>query len=342
MAAPGLTSRADPAPPLRSDVMTDQTVTFDDVRAAAERLDGVIHRTPSFTSATLDDRLGARVTCKAESLQRTGSFKIRGAYNAISQLSADELDRGVIAYSSGNHAQAVALAARLVGTTAVVVMPEEAPTVKRAATEGYGAEVVTYRRPGEEREDVAARIGEERGLVLIPPFDHPDVIAGQGTVAVELIEDGPALDTLVVPVSGGGLIGGCAIASASLSPSTRVVGVEPEGADDTRRSLLAGERIRLDEPRSIADGLVVKSPGELTFPIIRQHVDEVVTVTEEAIIEAVAFLLDRMKLVVEPSGAVGIAALLTGARVAEGSVGVVLSGGNVGTDGLVRLLGDRR
>lgn len=321
--------------------MSSSLVTFEAVRVAASRLEGTAHRTPLFTSTTLDARVGVGVVCKAESLQRTGSFKFRGAYNAISQLSADQLERGVITYSSGNHAQAVALAARLVGTTAVIVMPHDAPAVKLKATEGYGADVVTYQRPQEEREDVAAAIADGRDLTLIPPFDHPDVIAGQGTVAVELLADGPELDALLVPVSGGGLIGGCALAIEALSPSTRVVGVEPEGADDTRRSLLAGRRTRIEEPRSIADGLVVKTPGELTFPVVQRLVDEVVTVTEDAIVEAVVFLLDRMKLVVEPSGAVGVAALLSGALPASGSVGVVLSGGNVGADGLVRLLGGR-
>jgi threo-3-hydroxy-L-aspartate ammonia-lyase len=312
-----------------------------DVLDAADRLVGIVHRTPVITSRTLDERVGVTVLCKAENLQRTGSFKFRGAYNRIIQLDEEQRRRGVISYSSGNHAQAVALAARLTGTHAVIVMPHDAPDAKRAATEGYGAEIITYQRPAEEREDVAAAIAEERGSILVPPFDDPAVIAGQGTVGLELLDDAGALDLLVVPVSGGGLIAGCALAVRARGTGTRIVGVEPAGADDTRRSLEVGERLRIETPSSIADGLIVKAPGELTFPIIQREVDEIVTVSDDEILDAVIFALDRLKLVVEPSGAVGLAALLSGRAEASGRVGIVLSGGNVGAERLGELLSSR-
>jgi threonine dehydratase len=313
------------------------SVTPDDVRAAAARLDGVAHRTPVFTSRTLDERTGARVFLKAESLQRGGAFKFRGAYNAIASLPDEQRIRGVVAYSSGNHAQAVALAASLLRTRAVILMPHDAPPTKLDATRGYGAEVVSYDRYTEGREQLGAALAAERGLSLIPPFDHPDVVAGQGTVALELLDEAPGLDVLVTPVGGAGLIAGCATAAKGIDPAIRVVGVEPEAGDDVRRSLERGERVRIDVPRTIADGLQTTAPGEVTFEIARRLVDAVVTVTDEQLVDAMRFLFERLKLVVEPSGAAGVAAVLAGA--VEGRrIGVVLSGGNVGAERFAALL----
>jgi threo-3-hydroxy-L-aspartate ammonia-lyase len=317
-----------------------ELISLDDVRAAAARLAGVANRTPVFTSRTLDDRVGASVHVKAECFQRGGAFKFRGAYNKVSSLDEDVRARGVLAYSSGNHAQAVAIAARLHGTSATIVMPEDTPPAKLDATRGYGAEIVTYDRWTEKREEIGARLAEERGLALVRPYDDPLVMAGQGTAALELVEDVPQLDVLIVPVGGGGLIAGCATAAKALLPSVRVVGVEPDAGDDTRRSLAAGERVHIDVPRTIADGLQASAPGELTFEVNRRLVDEVVTVPDDAILAAMAFLFDRMKLVTEPSGAVGVAALLTGAVDAHGATaGVVISGGNVGVARFAALLG---
>ncbi|MFN2557785.1 MAG: threo-3-hydroxy-L-aspartate ammonia-lyase [Nitriliruptorales bacterium] len=318
-------------------------IDYDDVCAAADRLRGVAHRTPVVTSRTLDAWTGATVVCKAENLQRAGSFKIRGAYNLLVSLSEADRERGVVAYSSGNHGQAVALAARLLGTAAVIVMPEDAPRAKRAATENYGAEIVTYDRASEDREATARAIADERGLTVVPPYDHPAVMAGQGTAALELIEDVGPIDVLVVPVGGGGLISGSAIAASRRCPGVRIVGVEPAAADDTRRSLAAGERVSISRPDTIADGLQARSPGVLTFPVIRRLVDAVVTVTDDEIVEAMVFFLDRTKLVVEPSGVCAAAALLTGRLAIEGKrVGLLLSGGNVGADRLAALLSSRR
>jgi len=315
-------------------------ITLDDVRAAAERLDGVANRTPVFTSRTLDQRTDARVHVKAECFQRGGAFKFRGAYNAIAMLDAETRARGVLAYSSGNHAQAVAVAARLLGTTATIVMPLDAPPAKLEATRGYGAEIVSYDRWTENREEIGARLAAESGLELIRPYDDVRVMAGQGTVALELLEDVTDLDVLVTPVGGGGLIAGCATAAAALRPGIRVVGVEPEAGDDTRRSLEAGRRVRVEIPKTIADGLQTTEPGELTFEVNRRLVDEVVTVRDDEILDAMAFLFDRLKLVTEPSGAVGVAALL-GGRVRGGRIGVVISGGNVGVARFAALLGGR-
>jgi threo-3-hydroxy-L-aspartate ammonia-lyase len=307
------------------------SIGLEDVERAAQRLAGVAHRTPVLTSRTLDERTGASVHLKAECFQRGGAFKFRGAYNKISSLDDDALGRGVIAYSSGNHAQAVAIAAALLGTHATIVMPEDAPPAKLEATRGYGAEIVLYDRFSESREELGARLAEERGLELVRPYDDPLVMAGQGTAALELLDQAPELDLLIVPVSGGGLIAGCSTAAKALRPAIRVVGVEPETGDDTRRSLAAGERTRIDVPRTIADGLQAPEPGELTFEVNRRLVDEVVTVTDDEIVEAMIFLCDRLKLVTEPSGAVGVAALFSGKLDARGArVGVVISGGNVG------------
>jgi threonine dehydratase len=306
-------------------------IALGDVQAAAERLRGVAHRTPVVTSRTLDDRVGAHVHVKAESLQRGGAFKFRGAYNKISSLDEDALERGVVAYSSGNHAQAVALSAALLGARATIVMPADAPTAKLEATRGYGAEVVLYDRWTESREEIGTRLAEERGLVLVKPYDDPLVMAGQGTAALELLETVPHLDVLIVPVSGGGLIAGCSTAAKALRPGMRVVGVEPEAGNDTQQSLASGERVNIAVPETIADGLQATEPGELTFEVNSRLVDEIVTVTDEEIVAAMIFLYDRMKLVAEPSGAVGVAALLSGKLDArDRAVGVILSGGNVG------------
>jgi threonine dehydratase len=309
-----------------------------DVQAAAARLAGVANRTPVFTSRTLNGMVDAAVYVKAESFQRGGAFKFRGAYNKISALPPDALARGVIAYSSGNHAQAVAIAAQLLGTQATIVMPDDAPAGKLAATRGYGAEVIGYDRYGEDREQLVAAVAADRGLHVVHPYDDPLVMAGQGTTALELLEDVPDLDTLVVPVGGGGLIAGCATAAKALRPEIRVVGVEPETGDDTARSLAAGKRIHGGVPRTIADGLQAPEPGELTFEVNRRLVDEIVTVSDAEMIDAIGFLFDRLKLVTEPSGVVGVAALLA-RRVAGARVGVVISGGNVGVARFAELLG---
>jgi threo-3-hydroxy-L-aspartate ammonia-lyase len=313
-----------------------------DVRAAARRLDGVANRTPVVRSRTLDGLVGAEVHVKAECFQRGGAFKFRGAYNKIASLPEAARRNGVVAYSSGNHAQAVAIAARLLGTTATILMPEDAPPAKVDATRGYGAEIVRYDRWTERREEIGARLAGERGLELVRPYDDPLVMAGQGTTALELIDATPELDVIVVPVGGGGLIAGCATAAKALRPSVVVVGVEPQAGDDTRRSLAAGKRVRIDVPRTIADGLQSDEPGELTFEVNRRLVDEVVTVTDAEILDAMAFLFDRMKIVTEPSGAVGVAALIAGRIDAGGGrVGVVVSGGNVGVARFAELLAAR-
>jgi threonine dehydratase len=313
-----------------------------DVQAAARRLDGVANRTPVVTSRTLDGLVGAEVHVKAECFQRGGAFKFRGAYNKIASLPEAARRNGVVAYSSGNHAQAVAIAAGLLGTTATILMPEDAPPAKVDATRGYGAEIVRYDRWTERREEIGERLAAERGLELVRPYDDPLVMAGQGTTALELLDAVPELDVLVVPVGGGGLIAGCSTVAKALRPAIRVVGVEPTAGDDTRRSLAAGERVRIDVPRTIADGLQSDEPGELTFEVNRRLVDEVATVTDAEILDAMAFLFDRMKIVTEPSGAVGIAALIAGRVDAGGGrVGVVVSGGNVGVARFAELLAAR-
>lgn len=315
------------------------TISIDDVRAAAHRLAGVAHRTPVLTSRTLDDRLGAQVFLKAENMQRTGSFKFRGAYNAISALDPADRGRGIVAYSSGNHAQAVALAARLHGVGAVIVMPTDAPAAKRDATRGYGAEIVEYDRYTQDREAIGAAVAADRGLNLVPPYDNAFVMAGQGTAALELFADVPDLDVVVVPVGGGGLIAGSATVARAHRRDVAVIGVEPVAGDDTRRSLAAGERVAVPLPRTIADGQQTTVPGVLTWEVTKRLVDEVVVVSDEEIIEAMRVLLDRLKTVVEPSGATGVAALLCGRIPLRGRrIGVVLSGGNVGADRLAALL----
>jgi len=317
-------------------------IELSDVQAAARRLDGVANRTPVVRSRTLDGLVGAEAHVKAECFQRGGAFKFRGAYNKIASLPEAALRNGVVAYSSGNHAQAVAIAARLLGTTATILMPEDAPPAKVDATRGYGAEIVRYDRWTERREEIGERLAAERGLELVRPYDDPLVMAGQGTTALELLDEAPELDVLVVPVGGGGLIAGCATAAKALRPSIVVVGVEPAAGDDTRRSLAAGKRVRIDVPRTIADGLQSDEPGELTFEVNRRLVDGIVTVTDAEILDAMAFLFDRMKVVTEPSGAVGVAALIAGRIDAGGGrVGVVVSGGNVGVARFAELLAAR-
>jgi threo-3-hydroxy-L-aspartate ammonia-lyase len=316
-------------------------IQLSDIEAAAERLAGVARETPVVTSRTLDAGVGATVFLKAENLQRGGSFKIRGAYTKISSLPEDALRRGVVTFSSGNHAQAVAIAAGLCDTRAVIVMPEDAPPTKLAATAGYGAEIVTYDRYRQDRAEIAGRIEREEGLTLVPPYDDPLIMAGQGTATLELLAQVGPIDVLVVPVGGGGLIAGSATALHARSPGAIAVGVEPEAGDDTRRSLAAGERIELPEvPRTIADGLQPVTPGRLTFEVNARVVDHVVVVTDEEIRDAMRFLFERMKLVVEPSGAVGVAALRAGKiDVAGRRVGVIVSGGNVGVDRFIEVLG---
>ncbi|GAQ51962.1 threo-3-hydroxy-L-aspartate ammonia-lyase [Streptomyces acidiscabies] len=319
---------------------TDLPISFDDVREAAARLKGVAHRTPVLRSRTLDELVGAEVYLKCENFQRIGAFKFRGAYNAASRLTPEQLERGLAAYSSGNHAQAVALAARELGTTAVILMPEDAPRSKMEATAGYGAEIVTYDRYTGDREAISEALAAERGLTLIPPYNHPHVMAGQGTAALELLEEVGELDALLVPVGGGGLIAGCATAVKGLSPDTRVIGVEPEASDDTKRSLEAGHRVSVPIPRTIADGQALDTPGDLTFAVIQRLVDAVELVSDDEIRTAMRFAFERLKIVVEPSGATPLAALLAG-RVegASGRVGVIVSGGNVDAERFAGLCG---
>jgi threo-3-hydroxy-L-aspartate ammonia-lyase len=312
-------------------------VTYEDVAAAARRLRGIAHRTPVHTSATVVERTGARVFFKCENLQRMGAFKFRGAYNALACLSADQRARGVLTYSSGNHGQAVALAGRLLGAPTTVVMPADAPAVKIEATRGYGGDVVLYdRRGGPTREEIGARLAAERGLIVIPPFDHPDVVAGQGTAAAELFDEVGPLDLLLAPCGGGGLLSGSGIAARALSPSCRVVGVEPANADDATRSFRTRVLQTVSNPDTIADGVRTPSLGRITFPLVLQYVDDMVTVSEQAIVAATLFLWNRLKLVVEPTGAVAAAALLDGVVLARGQrVGVILSGGNVDFDAVL-------
>ena len=306
-------------------------VSWADVEAAATRLEGVAHRTPVATSRQFDERAGCEAYFKCENLQRMGAFKFRGAYNALASLDEAAARRGVVAFSSGNHAQAVALAGRLLGIAATIVMPADAPEVKVAATRGYGAEVVLYdRAAGQSREAVAERISRERGATVIPPFDHRDVIAGQGTAAKELLEDVGALDYLFVCCGGAGLLSGCAVAARHLSPGTRVIGVEPASGDDAARSLRTRTLQRVDNPLTIADGARTQSMGALTFPLVLRHVSVIITVTDAQLVEAMRFLWERMKLVVEPTGALATAGVLSGAiDVRDRRVGIVLSGGNV-------------
>ncbi|MGE0448724.1 MAG: threo-3-hydroxy-L-aspartate ammonia-lyase [Vicinamibacterales bacterium] len=304
--------------------------TFADVRSAADRLDGVAHRTPVVTSTTVDARTRATVFFKCEGFQRAGAFKFRGAFNALSRLSADQQRRGVVAYSSGNHAQAVALAGRLLGIPAVIVMPNDAPSVKRAATDGYGAEIVVYDRAREDRTAIGNHIAAARGLAVIPPYDHAHVVAGAGTAALELIEDVGPLDLILVPCGGGGLLSGTGLAAQALSPGCRVVGVEPAAGDDATRSFRTRSLQTSRNPQTVADGARTPSLGTITFPLVLDTVSDMLTVDDPSLLRAMFFLWERLKLVVEPTGALGAAALLEGSIEARGArVGVILSGGNV-------------
>lgn len=304
--------------------------TYDDVADAAHRLKGMAHLTPVLRSGTADALLGAELFFKCENLQRMGAFKFRGAFNALAQFTDAQRGRGVLAFSSGNHAQAIALSARLLEMPAVIVMPEDAPAAKMAATRGYGAEVITYNRFTEDREAISRRLATERGMTLIPPFDHAHVIAGQGTVAKELIEEVPNLDYLFVPLGGGGLLSGCLLAAGRLAPQCQVIGVEPEAGNDAQQSLRAGHVVRIDTPHTIADGAQTQALGTLTFPIIHRDVADIVTASDAQLIEAMRFLAERMKIVAEPTGVLGLAGARHGGIRLRGSrVGIVISGGNV-------------
>jgi threonine dehydratase len=304
-------------------------VAYDDIAAAHERIKPHARRTPVLTSSTVDSMTGAKVFFKCENLQRMGAFKFRGAYNALSQLSPEQRKRGVLAFSSGNHAQAVALAGKILQIKTAIVMPEDAPKVKLDATRGYGGEVVTYGK-GENREALAKRLSDERNLTLIPPFDHPHIVAGQGTAAKELIEDAGPLDLLLVPCGGGGLISGCAIAARHLSPQCRVIGVEPAAGDDATRSFREKRLVTIKTPDTIADGARTTSLGEITFPLVMRYVNDMLTVTDDELLRAMFWLWERMKIVVEPTGALAACAVLQKKLDLEKQrVGVVLSGGNV-------------
>ena len=305
-------------------------VSYADIAAASEKLRHVAHRTPVLTSRTVDERVGAYVYFKCENFQRMGAFKFRGAYNALSSLSEEQKRQGVVAFSSGNHAQAVALAGRLLGVKAVIVMPNDAPLVKLEATRGYGAEVVIYDRLTQNREQLAQELAETRGLTVIPPFDHAHVIAGQGTAAKELIEDTGPLDYLLVPCGGGGLISGCAIAAHQLSPGIKVIGIEPAAGDDVKRSFETKILQTVHNPDTIADGARTSSAGQLTFPLILRYVHDMLTVTDDELLRSMFYLWERMKIVVEPTGALAAAALLENKVPAHGKrVGIIISGGNV-------------
>lgn len=311
--------------------------TFADVQAAAQRLHGVAHRTPILTSRTLDEQIGATVLLKAENFQRMGAFKFRGAFNALSRLPEGA---PVVAYSSGNHAQAVALAARLQGRPATIVMPHDAPAVKAAATAGYGATIVGYDRYTQDRAQIAAEVAAEQGASVIPPFDHPDIVAGQGTAALELLTDAGELDALFVPCGGGGLLSGVLLAAHGRSPSTAVFGVEPAAGDDVRRSVESGAPVTIEVPRTIADGAQTTRVGDVTFPIIKDLVTEIRTASDEALVAEMRFLAARMKILVEPTGCLGLAALRADReRWAGRRVGVILSGGNVDLTRFAELVG---
>jgi threonine dehydratase len=308
------------------------------IRAAQVRILPVAHRTPVLVSRTFDARTGVKAFFKAENFQRGGSFKIRGAANFVYSIPAADLPRGVVAFSSGNHAQAVAIAAGVVGVPATIVMPLDAPKSKVHATRGYGAKIITYDRLREDREAIGKRIAEETGATLVPPYDHPWTITGQGTLACELLDDVPDLDALVVCIGGGGMLAGCSIAAKGLKPDIRIFGVEPEDGNDTFLSFRSGQRVEIPAPQTIADGLRATKPGALTFPIIQRNVEDIVTVTDDEIRATMAFCLARMKILIEPSGAVAAAAVLMGKLPeALGRVGIVISGGNVDLDFLKTL-----
>lgn len=305
-------------------------VTYNDIAAASQTLEGIVHHTPVLTSRQADEKAAARIFFKCENFQRGGAFKFRGAYNAISRLSEDQKRQGVIAYSAGNHAQAMALAGQLLEVPVTIVMPADAPAQKTSATKGYGAEVIFYDRHTESREEISKQLANKRGLTLVPPFDYPDVIAGQGTATKELIEEVGQLDYLFVPIGGGGLIAGSAIAAAHLSPGCAIIGVEPETGNDASQSLHSGKIVKIPVPKTIADGAQTQCIGELTFPIIREMVQDIVTVNDNQLREQMRFFAERMKIIVEPTGCLGAAAIFN--RIIDVSnkrVGVILSGGNM-------------
>ena len=308
------------------------------VKAAQKRIEGHAHVTPIMTSHTLNQLIGAQIFLKCENFQRMGAFKFRGAYNAMSRLTDEQKEHGVITYSSGNHAQAVALVGRLLGIKTVVVMPNDAPVIKRAATEAYGATVIGYDPEETTREKISRDLEIEHGYTLVPPYDHIDIVAGQGTAAMELLDKLNSLDMLLVPCGGGGLLSGCAVAAKGKDPNCRVIGIEPELADDATKSFHTGKLHTVKNPPTIADGTRTPSLGKVTFPLVLEYVDDMKTVSESAIIEAVKFLFYRMKLVVEPSGALGVAALLNGEVQPRGRVGIILSGGNIDGATMKRIL----
>ncbi|WP_312782319.1 threo-3-hydroxy-L-aspartate ammonia-lyase [Acidovorax temperans] len=315
--------------------------TYDDVAAAAHRLKGMAHRTPVLRSTSADESTGAQVFFKCENLQRTGAFKFRGAYNTLAQFTPEQRERGVLAFSAGNHAQAIALSARLLDMPAVIVMPEDAPASKMAATREYGAQVVTYNRYTEDREAISRRLAQERGMTLVPPFDHPHVIAGQGTAAMELLEDVPGLDYLFVCVGGGGLLAGSTLAAQAMAPGCRLVGVEPEAGNDGQQSFKAGHIVQIPTPHTIADGAQTQALGQLTFPIIAEGVEDMVTATDEQLVQALRFFAERMKIVVEPTGALAFAGVRNGSVDVRGKrVGVLISGGNVDLPRYARFLAE--
>lgn len=315
--------------------------TYDDVAAAAHRLKGIAHRTPVLRSTSADESTGAQVFFKCENLQRTGAFKFRGAYNTLAQFTPEQRERGVLAFSAGNHAQAIALSARLLDMPAVIVMPEDAPASKMAATREYGAQVVTYNRYTEDREAISRRLAQERGMTLVPPFDHPHVIAGQGTAAMELLEEVPGLDYLFVCVGGGGLLAGSTLAAQAMAPGCRLVGVEPEAGNDGQQSFKAGHIVQIPTPHTIADGAQTQALGQLTFPIIAQGVEDMVTATDEQLVQALRFFAERMKIVVEPTGALAFAGVRNGSVDVRGKrVGVLISGGNVDLPRYARFLAE--
>lgn len=310
--------------------MNSSLPTYEDVVQASQRLEGIAHRTPVLTSSSLDAGLGAQVFFKCENLQRIGAFKFRGGYNALAKLDNEQRQAGVVAFSSGNHAQAVALAARMLDIKATIVMPHDAPAAKKAATQGYGAHVVEYDRHNQDREEVAHALMQAQGLTLIPPFNHPDVIAGQGTAVKELLEETGGLDALFIPLGGGGLLSGSLLAAHAINPDCAVYGVEPESGNDGQQSFRKGEVVRIAAPDSIADGALTQALGSLTFPIIRQHARDILTVSDQQLLQALRFFAERMKIVVEPTGCLGAAAAFNEIVPVKGKrIGVLLSGGNV-------------
>jgi threonine dehydratase len=325
---------------MESDMVDVAQLQFSEVEKAAARIQGVAHRTPVLTSRTADAMAGAQLFLKCENFQRSGAFKFRGAYNALSKFTEEQRRAGVLTYSSGNHAQAIALSASLLGIAAAIIMPHDAPALKVAATKGYGAEVIVYDRYKEDREEIGRRLAHERGMTLIPPYDHPDVICGQGTAVKELIEDVGPLDVLLVCVGGGGLLAGSALAAAHLSPDCRIIGVEPEAGNDAQQSLRSGAVVHIAVPDTIADGAMVTHIGAHNFEVIRREVDAIVTVTDAQLVATMKFFAERMKMIVEPTGCLGAAAAMHGVVPVEGKrVGIVISGGNVDLARFARLVG---